>query len=764
MHGGRPANRQLDNPWNEGAVPALQRQGSRAVAVEPAPGYPSFEYAEPPGDDLKDRLLRYWRIALKRRWMILGITGVVTMVGLLLTLMMTPTYTASATLQIDRQAPKVVDSGMETERAGFDPEFYQTQYELLKSRSLAERVVSSLNLTENPILFGTAKEGWLKRLWHNLTGTPPPERPSLDVRKRAATGFVQGGLEVNAQRLSRIVRLSFRSPDPTLSQQVVNAVADGFIAANLERRFDASSYARTFLEERLQQLKVKLEESDRNLVQYAQQEQIVNLDDKQSLVGADLESLNTKLASVRADRIKNEELWHQAETSQGLGLTQILDSPVIQKLRDARAQLEADYQQKRSLLKPAYPEMVNLRARISEIDKQIQSEVDNIKGAIKAQYEASLSEEQALVKKLDDLKGQALNLKARSIKYNILQREADTNRTLYDGLLQRYKEIGVAGGIGTNNVSIVDSAQLPRGRSSPSLRRNLAMALMLGLLGGVACAFGLELFDDTLKSPEDVEMRLGLPVLGVIPKLGRDEVLADQLTDPRSAMSEAYRSLCTALQFTTDSGVPKTLLISSARASEGKSTTASTLARNFAQLGARVLLIDSDLRDPSLHKVMKLENAAGLSNYLAGVARPPELLQATGIENLTFMAAGPLPPNPAQLLAGPKMASLLSVGSEVYDLIIIDGPPVMGLADSPLLAHITAGTLLVAAAGQTRIGMVRQALKRLNFARADMLGILLTKFDTRHADYGYGYGYGEDYYGYGAKPEQLTHAGEAEAA
>ncbi len=765
MRVGKFGDQASDGPWIDAAVPAVVKPGGRA-ALQPSPGYPPpLEFFEPSTDDLKSQMLRHLRVIIKRRWLISGVVGITLALGFLSTMLMTPIYSASATLQIDRQAPKVVDDGSEDRGSPYDPEFYQTQYELLKSRSLAERVVASLNLTENALLFGTREPGWLGKIWRGFFGAREAVTPDLQTRTRIATNFVKGGLVVDATRLSRIVRLSFSSPSPELSQQVVNAVAEGFIASSLDRRFDASSYARTFLEEHLQQLKLKLEESDRNLVEYAQNQQIVNLDDKQTLVGADLAAVNAKLTTVRAERTRNEELWHQAELSEGLGLPQILDSVIIQKLRDSRAQLEADYQQRRSLLKPAYPEMVNLQARIGEIDAQIKAEVDNVKNSIRAQYEASLNEEHALAAQLETLKTGSLDLASRSIKYNILQREADTNRTLYDGLLQRYKEIGVAGGVGTNNVSIVDRAQVPRARSSPILSRNLAIALVLGLLGGVMCAYGLEFIDDTFKSPDDVESKLGLPVLGVIPKSSRGVGIAEQLADPRSAVSEAYRSLCTALQFTSETGVPKTLLISSARPNEGKSTTALTLAKNFAQLGGRVLIIDADLRDPTLHKDLSLPNGAGLSNYLAGGARPPELLQPTGFQNLTALTSGPPPPNPAQLLAGPKMASLLSIGSEVYDLIIVDGPPVLGLADSPLLAHITAGTLLVTAAGETRQSIVKQALKRLQFARADILGVLLNKLDARHADYGYGsgYGYGDDYYAYGGQ-DQITHAKEAEAA
>jgi capsular exopolysaccharide synthesis family protein len=276
--------------------------------------------------------------------------------------------------------------------------------------------------------------------------------------------------------------------------------------------------------------------------------------------------------------------------------------------------------------------------------------------------------------------------------------------------------------------------------------------LGFGLFCGGIAAFGIEFLDDTFKVPEDIESNLNLPVLGIIPVADAD----DAFGNPKSSVSEAYRSLRTALQFSTADGAPKTLLVTSSRPGEGKSTTALALAKNFAQLGLRVLLIDGDLRNPSLHKTMNLSPSAGLSNYLTGNALPPGVFQRTEHAGLTLMACGPLPPNPAELLAGPKMSSLLAVASERFDTVIVDGPPVMGIADAPLLASIANGTLLVVEAGQTRRGVTRAALKRLHFARAQMVGALLSKFNARDVGhsygYGYGYGYGDtDYYGYGTE-------------
>jgi capsular exopolysaccharide synthesis family protein len=424
-----------------------------------------------------------------------------------------------------------------------------------------------------------------------------------------------------------------------------------------------------------------------------------------------------------------------------------------------------DYQNKLSTFKPDYPDMLKLKAQINEIDREIKSEADVIKQSLKAHYESTLQQEALLKNKMGEVKRGVLDTRNKEIQYNILKREADTNRTLYDGLLQQYKDIGVAGAVGTNNVAVIDRAQLPGAPYKPNLRMNLLKNLSFGLLAAALIIAVFELLDDTFKSPEEIEEQLGLAVLGIIP-IADGSVLTD-IREPTNPVAEAFRSFRTALQFTTDQGAPKSIVVTSAQPGEGKSTTALALAINFAQLGMKVLLIDADLRNPSQHRNLARSNGAGLANYLAGGAMAENIFQKTDIDGLYFMPSGPLPPNPAELLAGPKMMSLLSTASEKIDVVIVDSPPIMGLADAPLLGSIASGTLLVIATGDTRRGVVKSALKRLHFARARMVGVLINKCDFRknYGYGGYGYGYGPnhaalEYYGYGqkSKPAEVEYS------
>ena len=386
---------------------------------------------------------------------------------------------------------------------------------------------------------------------------------------------------------------------------------------------------------------------------------------------------------------------------------------------------------------------------MDELDNQISRETSGVRASVKAEYDAAASQEGMLKAQIAQLRNEALSVDSRSIQYNILKREADTNRQLYDSLLQRYKEIGVAGDVRANNISIIDRAQ-GAGRIKPSLRRNLMIGLLAGLLLGVLLAFVLEFLDDTLKTPEDIEQKLKLAVLGVIPKLGPKESMALAAADPQSAFSEAYRSVRTALQFATDHGVPRTLLVTSSGPGEGKSTTAHTLARNYTQLGKRVLLIEADLRNPSLKRSMRLDASdLGLSNLLAGACTLSEATLDTDDPRLKVILAGPLPPNPAELLSGSKLVSALTVATETYDQVILDGPPTLGLADALILANAVDGTMLVVTSGKTKISTAQASVKRLASARARIVGALLAKYDARTAGYGYRY---ESYYGYGNQP------------
>lgn len=725
------------------------RRHHRRHPPAPAPLSGRAPFAEPSGEEDTLDLKKYLRVIYKRRWLIVGIAAIFTCLGLVYTLLQSPTYRGSATIEIKRDVANLNGiGGKEDVDSGGSGEFYQTQYELLKSRALAERIVAKLRLAEQPDFFRDRQTPF-SRLKGLVIGTNRAGLSNPEANLARAVGRVREGLSVEPVRNSRVVRVSYDSPSPGYAQEVSNGAVAAFVEMSLERSYEASAHARKFLKERLEDLKLKLEDSERKLVGYAEEKDILTTGDDRTLILVNLEEANSALTAASKERLKHELIWKQLEGSDEL--PQSLETDAIAKLRSKRADLLVEYQDKLNVFKQGYPGMVQLRAQISELSQQIDSEGAYIKQSMKLEYAAARAQQESLTKQVAELKQEVADYQRRNIEYTILKREVDTNRTLYEGLLQRYKELSVAGGGGNpSNISIVDDAQRPGAPYKPNFKLNLVFALFFGIVSGGLAAFGRELIDDSFTTPHELEQELGLPILGVIPMV-EESAFNSQIADRRSPLNEAYRSLRTALQFTTTAGVPRTLLVTSSRPSEGKSSTALSIAQHFALLGIKVLLIDADLRKPSLHKLLGCGGHRGLSNCLVGNASPRDVLQRTDYQNLEFMPAGPLPPDPSELLASAQMASLLAIASERYDLVVIDSAPVSGMADAPILSNYADGTVLVVEAhGAPRTG-VADSLKRLHFARADILGIVFNKFNVKISGYGYGYGYGaENYYGYGS--------------
>ena len=720
------------------ALPAVP---SRTVATLPPPFRPSPDNLGEGAYQLD--LREYLRILKKRRTLILSIVASFFVGGLLWTLLSTRVYTATVRLQIDRNPSKIVESGNIAPAENFsDLEFLKTQFELLQSRNMASRVVSMTRPDADDVDRQSATLSVLSRL-RPLVGLGDKSEPTQQSRDYAATSQVLTHRIVRPIAGSRLIDVAFSDPDPERARRVAAAYGDAFIAFNLDKRFQANAYAKTFLDDQIRQLKLRLEDGEKALLDFAEKQQIIATGEKVSIAESNLANANAALGTIVSERIKNEQLSRQVQNTTAISMPQILSNKVVETLRERRNQLETDYEEKSQTFRADYPLMLQLNNKIKELDRQLANEVRTIKQMLNSAFEASLSQENEMKSRITGLRSDVLDLQKRSIQYNIVKREVDTTRSLYEGLLQRYKEVDVASGAGANNVFIIDKADLPQTPTSPSLIKNIGVALTLGLIVALGAATLVERSDDVIHVPEDAERISGLVTLGLAPRVKAGLTVDTELGKSRSALSEAYKSLCTTLQFSTDSGLPHALLVTSAGMSEGKSTTSLAIAKHFATVGMRVLLIDADMRKASLHQRMRLENSIGLSNYLTGNSTPNETIQRTEHPNLFFISAGPAPPNAADLLASGRLTQMLKVGEKVFDLIVLDGPPVLGLADVPLLTRASAGTLLVVAAGQTRLATLRIALKRLRMARAPLIGFLLNKFDARavHDDYGYGYGY-----------------------
>lgn len=694
---------------------------------------------------------QYLRIALRWRYVILGAIVACVVIGLIVTLLMTPKFTATSTIEISRESSQVTNfQGVEREAGVADQEFYQTQYGLLRSRMLAERVANQLRIVDDKAFFERFGVNQDAPAFRQVNGRYAAAGHA--ERQRIAGEILLNSLVIAPARLSRLVEIHFTSSDPVFSQRVANAWAENFIQTNLERKVQATSYGRNLLQRELTQAKERLDESQRQLVGYAEKQRIINLPaqgsgenqtSERSIIADDLASLNSALSQATADRIAAEAKYRGS--GNGGSSSEALRNQAINSLRQRRAELAAEYQRLLVQFEPGYPAARAIQSQINQLDASIRREESRVIGAAQAEYQQATQRENALRQRVEGLKSNYLDLRRRSIQYNIYQQEVDTNRALYDGLLQRFKEIGVAGGVDVNNVSIVDPADVPQKPSSPRLILNLFVSLLAGAAIGCILAFALEQMDEAIADPGEVERRLGLPLLGSVPLVG-DVEPRDALLDRKSDLVDAYLAIQTSLGFTTEHGVPRSLSVTSTRPAEGKSTTALAIATLLARSQKRVILVDGDMRSPSIHFLGGVDHDHGLSNFLAGQDDIEQLTFEMRDLGFTAMSAGPIPPNAAELLTSHRLELLIARLLEVYDHVIIDSPPVMGLADAPLIASRVEGVVYAVESHGIRSSLVKTALQRLLGANAHILGGVLTKFEARKAHYGYGYDYG---YGYG---------------
>lgn len=717
---------------------------------------PEFLFEPETSSELID-LRKIWSAIWRHRLLVMAIMAVTLALGVLALFLVHPVYRASSSVEIEDQASKVLgtEDAQPLGAGGQDPDrLLQTQIDILKSRSLAERVADGLNLAGDD-RFLLAE------------GVQPKEA----IRREQVIETLQKNLGVSLPRDSRVVPIQFDSGSPALAATIANSYADNLIAGNLQRHYDTSSYSKNFLESQLTLTKARLEQSERALLDYARSVGIVDPsaggvdpadpaggNATHSLTSASLIELNQSLAAAKASRIQAEGRWRQAESTPVMSLPDVLENPAIQQLAQKRAELEAQYQQDLEHRLPDHPAVKQELAAIQSLDGQTAALAQSIRNSIRNQYEASVKQESELEGTVNQLKGATLAEQSLGIKYNILKREVDTNRELYNGLLQRFKEVSAEAGVTSNNISVIDRADPPLLPVSPSPLINITLSLLGGLVLALGTVAALEIFHDGVRAPDEVEQRFGLALLGVIPRLRGNSRANVELLNRSSDISEAYQSVRASVELSSENGTPRTLLITSSREGEGKSTTALAMARDAAAAGRKVLLIDADMRRPSIHTLLGIRKVPGLSNMLTQQLPTSAVIYSTDVERLSVLPAGPKPPSPAELLGGAAFRSLLAYLKDEFDQIIIDSPPVLGLADVPRLASVVDGTVIVMEANRSHRGAIAAALRRLATARARILGAVLVKFDPRKADAEAGYML--DYYSYGDSDDSDYPAGQ----
>ena len=696
--------------------------------------------------------LRYIGSAVRSNLvLIVAIVAVAVALAIVATLLQTPRYTASATLQINDTTSRVfkdetADPSAEMPIWDTDRNL-KTQVDILKSRALAQRVAQKLKLGSNAAFFQSQ-------------GALPPSRDvPAAAADGAAIGMLQGNLGVNLPRDSRIVTLSWESADPRMSALIASTYASEFIQANLQRKFESSAYARDFIAEQLAETKKRLAESERALNDYARTNGLIRLSggttaegktsEGGSVTSSSLAQLNTAANDATGRRISAESRMRAISGKPLMSTPEVINNPTVASLQQQRAVAQAELQQERARHLDGYPTVVAKAAQVAALDRQISEAATSVKQAIQTDYQAALSAEQQLTGQVERLKASTLSEQDSTVQYGLLAREADTNRQLYDGLLQRYKELNASAGISLSNIAIIDTADVPGAPSSPNLMKNLMLAFVAGV-GFAALTVFLKLqFDDSIRVPEDVEGKLGLPLLGVVPKSAIDDPEA-ALADPKSPISEAYNSLRGSLLYSTSEGLPQVILVTSAQAGEGKTTTSYAMAVSFARMGKSVLLIDADLRRPSLHHRVNSPNETGLSTLLTSREPLGSAVVPTPEQNLSLLTSGPIPPSPTELISGQRLEQVVQEAAGRYGLVIIDSPPILGLADAPTMAPLADGVIFVVEADRSRRGSLKTALRRLRAMRPIILGTVLTKFDPLKSGNRYSEYYGYEYYQYGS--------------
>lgn len=677
------------------------------------------------------------------------IVGGALAIALVATLLDTRRYTAAASVQINDQSQRVLgneDDALQQPRNAWDTDrFLQTQIDVLNSRALADRVIKRLHLQDDP------------RFYAQMEVTPPEPGSPASLQREWTLALLHGHMAVRLPRNSRIAAITFESTDPALSARIANAFAEEFIQASLQQRYDSSAYARNFVSGQLRDAKARLEESERSLNAYARAAGLIRTRDAQreaddqdgasasSLTTASLMQINAAATQAHANRIATAARLRALQGNALLADRDALQNPAVQSLFTQRAEVEARLEDELTRHLEGHPMVRQLRAQIKVIEGQLHLAAQNMRGAARTDAQAAAATERQLLAQVDTLKASTLAEQDRAVQYNLLAREADTNRALYDGLLQRYKELNAAAGISASNITIIDRADPPIEPSSPDLLRNLVLALLAGLASAGAAIFLRGQFDDTVRAPEDVEHKLELPLLGVIPK-AREGTLEPALAEPRSPVSEAYNSLRGALLYSTSRGLPRSILITSSQPSEGKTTTSVAIAQGLARMGRKVLLVDVDLRRPSLHVRLGLDNATGLSSLLTNQDSLAHVVRPSGQPNLDVITSGPVPPSPSELIASPGMEQLVTELAAGHDVVIYDSPPILGLADAPLVAALVDGVIFIIESGRARRGSLKASLRRLRAMRPNMLGAALTMFDpakAAHSQSGY---YDQAYY------------------
>lgn len=756
-------------------------------------GYRSNYGPHQPFEKKEINLLDYWRVLWKRKWMIAAFALVVFATVTIKSFLETPVYTTKGTLLIEKE-PNILTFEEIFQIETFRDDYYQTQYRLLQSRSLAERAVERLGLFERAA--ARAK---------NDKGGALVDRNDPRFRRSLVNSFL-GRLEVKPVRMTRLVEVQFKDPDPKFAAEAVNTLFDSFIDMNIETRYEATEQAIEFLTNQIATLRAEVDRQERELQAYGAEKNIIALSDKETTIIERLADVNKALTDAKIDRVRKEAYYNEIKIASPEYIPESMANPLIQRLREDYVRLNREYMKKSEMFKPDYPEMQRIRTDLENAKKALENETRGFTKAAYSEYQAALKKEKSFEEVFNKQKEEAIQLGSNAIVYNSLKIEVENKKNLLDTLLRRQSETGVAArmrGLRTANVRVVDRAEAPASPSSPRKKMNMLLALLVGLFGGIGLAFLFEHLDNSVKTSEDVEKYAGLPALGVVPVFSEDgfkkgygygygyghrrrkrkeaggekaavssegkgvsgeQAAGDDVQgtgpgeakirgielinyfSPKSNFSESYRSVRTALLLSPTDPNLKSIVISSPLPAEGKTATVANLAVALAQADKKVLIIDSDLRKPRLHRIFKVKNLNGLTNFLTADIDMKDLVKTTHIPNLFLINAGPVPPNPAELLGSEKMAELVGKMKEHFHYILFDSPPVLAVSDAMVMGPVIDGMILIVWGGKTSREALKRAKEHLDMVNIKTLGVIINRINMPEHDYYYRDLYYMDYY------------------
>jgi len=709
----------------------------------------------------------YVRVLVKRKWTVLACLITIFSVVAVASLKMTPVYEASGSIAINKPDSGLVNFNNSPTFSVdyYDPTELETEVKILQSDLLALQVVKELGLDRRQE-FG----GKTPALPSSLDLAPDPLQADSGRTFVLLAGF-RSGLRVTLAPNTHIIEVHYRSSNKDLAATVVNTLMSTYTENNFKSRFDSTMQASDWLSKQLVDLQMKVETSQEKLVHYQKEHEILGIDEKQNITTAKLDELNKALTAAESERMDKESVYRLVQAGDAdtiASAASVLDdagagnqtaSGLLETLRTKEADLKIQAAELNTQFGPSYPKLAQLNNQLKEIDTQILAETRKIAGKIKGQYVAALQRESMLHDALEKQKQEENKLNESAIEYSLLKRDLDTNRQLYEGLLEKLKEAGVSAGLRSNNFRIVDVARVPTAPVEPNIPRNLSFAFMLGLTSGVGLAFLLEGLDSTVRTTEQAQLISGLPPLGMIPlgsRTAREGASAKRLViasskeavelitqvRPQSQMAESYRALRTSLLLSHLGAPPKVIMVTSALPQEGKTTTSINCAVVLAQKGIRVLLIDADLRRPSIHKTLGMGPRSGLSNVLTGSATLAQaIVRSPILPNLDVLPAGTPPPNPAELLASTNMRDVLDQLRGQYDHIVVDTPPTLSVTDAVVLSPRADAIVLVIRSGHTTKQALRRARDILMQVNAKVSGVLLNAVDLSSPDYYYYYEY-----------------------